>query len=169
MKKLCLLLAILSLISCCLFSCSEKKKSNANAIITTEQFAEITTAPPKQITIRDIDQAAIKCVESLIESRLRNPSSFQKNSARAYGEFKTTETSSSGETKSKIYLIVYMDYSAQNGFGGSNREKVDIYLSCDADLLGQPYNYVPFIPSWDFTEILRDKYYDAKEKGEEIN
>ena len=84
----------------------------------------------------------------------------------AYGEFKVEETTSSGEVQSKIYMTVYLDYSAQNGFGGTNREKVYIYLSCDANNLGKTYErVVPFI---DFTEISYNEYYEAKEKGEKI-
>ena len=167
MKKLCLLLAIVSLLSCVLFSCSEKKKSNANAIITTERPVETTTTPPKQVTIWDIDREAIDYVIRSIKRKLRNPSSFQDNGgSMAYGEFKVEETTSSGEVQSKIYMTVYLDYSAQNGFGGTNREKVYIYLSCDANNLGKTYErVVPFI---DFTEISYNEYYEAKEKGEKI-
>ena len=163
MKKICLLLAILTLISCCLFSCSEKKKSNVNTFITTDQS---TTEPPKQVTIWDIDNEAIDYIERNIKRKLKNPSSFQKNSSMAYGEIKVTETSSSGEAKSKIYLKVHMNYSAQNGFGGYNRENVYIYLSCDADNLGKSYEYV--VPYISFTEISYDKYYAAEETGEKI-
>lgn len=59
------------------------------------------------------DKIALSYAENILKSRLKNPESLQIHSSKIYVDF---------EWGDYHYYSITIDYSAQNGFGGYNRD-----------------------------------------------
>ena len=69
----------------------------------------------------DYGAIAISAIEADLKSRLKNPESLQIHSA--------TVLDNSYESDSLYFCTVVVDFSAQNGFGGNDREVFESYMA----------------------------------------
>ena len=158
MKKICILLAFISLVSCCSVGC-KKAPTQSSTTVQTEPIVE-----EKKITLDDIENRAVNQVRSSIKGKLLNPSSYVENSALP-GTNKLIVITSSGKEEKRIYISVFIDYSAQNKSGGYNREKQSAYYYCSADVLEMS---VANRNTFDLIKIDWTEYYEALENGTEF-
>ena len=131
MKKLCILLAIITLLSCCLIGCS-----NSN---------QVTERTERLFTISDFESMARSRARQVIANKLLNPSSYQENSfIRCYSE---TDNKYHGFDIGYIYIAALVDYSAQNRMGGYERKTEIVFFGVLASKLEEPYSDNPYILS----------------------
>lgn len=106
-------LALLCLVPVLLFSgCSEKSNQEKQDTIASSQHES-----------EDYEDKAKNAAVALLESRLKNPESLQIHSVSFEGDTYENDLS--------FFCTVVIDYSAQNGFGGYNRENIELYLTID--------------------------------------
>ena len=75
---------------------------------------------PSAISKVDKEKALAEA-ESELKSRLKNPSSYQRHNYTVTAKY---------DKYGDIEVTVRIDYSAQNGFGGMNRDVYIVYLTC---------------------------------------
>lgn len=110
MKKiisLLLLSGLLVLSGCATSGSDDLKNSGVNANQSDQVF--------------DLNDLTYAFIEDEIKSVLRNPASLQINDMQI-------DTNQIVEDNEKLYYSVTVDYSAQNGFGGYNREETEFYI-----------------------------------------
>lgn len=106
---ICCVLAVL------LFVCS------ACSAKTTQEYGNVDIEGKHESMSYEEKVAA--AVETVLKNRLRNPESLQIHSI--------SQDESDYEDDSAYFCTVIVDYSAQNGFGGFNRETIKIYIVID--------------------------------------
>lgn len=97
----------------------------------------------------DYDSSAKSCAQQLVQKSLNNPYSAVFNEVRI-------------ELKDEYHrYVVYVDVSAQNGFGGYNRETyyVGLRLSDDAETYFYR-RYLPYVTTFGSPESARDVLFD---------
>ena len=164
MKKICILLAFISLLSCCFVGCGKETQNT-----TPTQSSTTVQTPPiveeTKITLSDIEKRAVDNARSSIKMKLLNPSSYTENHVTS-GTYKWIITNSSGEEEKRIYICVFIDYSAQNRMGGYEREDKAFYYYCSADALEMPVKTSLY--KFDLVKIDTFEYAEAKENGKEF-
>ena len=78
---------------------------------------EFLTETIKKEREGDINNKYISCAKTLIQNNLKDPSSVIYNDAYVY------------EKDDYGRAIVYLDYSARNGFGGMGRERKYVFIN----------------------------------------
>ena len=105
----------------------------------------------------DYDSSAINAAQQIVKENLKNPSSAQFNVTRV-------------DLKDNYRrYIVYVDVSAQNGFGGYTREKYYVGLRLAED--GETYWYFPnmsYITAGDYVSPETAKNLFFEDWGQEI-
>lgn len=109
-----LLLALMLMLS----GCTTSDISELDNPTTTDNNQSVETFDPSGL-IYDF-------VEDEIKSILRNPNSLQINEM-------DTEAKVPIEDSKYLYYCISVDYSAQNGFGGYDRETVEMYVKISKD------------------------------------
>ncbi len=127
MKKIlaCLIIAVLLVTSGC-----------SGAILGGEP----TTKSAAQIEAENIENAKNAAI-ALLRNNLKNPQSLQVNSIQCKNTPPTGEMAEGGVVDMDCKYIFMIDYSAQNGFGGTNRSNAivkyyhdgNVYIAFDGD------------------------------------
>lgn len=102
----CTLSMLLLLCSCSLGTPTENQEADTEII--------------QGYTDEDYEELAVASVETSLKDRLKNPESLQIHNTTIVGD--------SYEDDSDYFCEITIDYSAQNGFGGYNRDTITAYI-----------------------------------------
>lgn len=138
MKKICILLSLITLVSCCFVGCQQDSQNSTGDQANTVQTRSAEEESQERYywesfwENRRLKEIAKQRFRQNTEYVLRNPDSYRENSLYC-DVYRRIVTTSSGDEERRFYVKVSYDYSAQNGYGGYDRNSGYCYYYFSAD------------------------------------